>query len=365
MKIICTQENLRNGINSVIRIVSSSNTLPILSNVLLKTENGSLKISSTNLEMAINTNVRCKVEQEGEVTVPAKIISELVNNLPNKNITLEQKDNEVILKLDGYNTNIKTLPAEDFPLIPQIENPNSVKIKNTDLKKMIDQVIFAVSHNQTQPEISGVLFSIEGKTLKAAATDRYRLSEKTINLTEEYQYKQLIIPQKTVLELSRTISSNEGETELMFSETQICFITENTQIISRLVDGQYPDYKQIIPSDFQIKSEMSKKDMAAALKTTGIFSQNTNSVILEFSTDKQCVFLTTESSGLGKSNVEIKAEVVGGDCKLIMNYRYILESLSVMDGETLEIKINNSDSPSVFSVKGQQDYFYLVMPIKN
>lgn len=366
MKVICTQENLKLGLSTVGRIISSSNTLPILSNLLIKTENGVLKISSTNLEIAITTQVRCKVEEDGEVTVVGKTINDLINNLPNKNITLQVTGNELKIETENYHTAIKTLPAEDFPLIPKVEEGVNITLDSQELKKSLDQVVFATSLNQTQPEISGVFFTAIGTNLKIVATDRYRLSEKTVklntNITSELN---VILPQKTILELSRVIGSQKGIVEMVFNETQVALNVNETLIISRLIEGQYPDYNQIVPTEFKINVKTEKSALASALKTVAVFSQSTKSVKFDFLESGQKIVLSTESSDLGKSNVELPAVVTGGDVTLILNYNYVLDCLSSIESQSIVLKIIDDNSPSLIVPDENKDYMYLVMPIKS
>ncbi len=348
------------------RIVANTNTLPILNNLLLKTENGILKISSTNLEIAITTNIRCKVEEDGVVTVASKIFVDLVNNLPNKNIIIQTKEGDLQLETENYHTKIKTLSAEDFPLIPKIENNKSLIINSQELKNTFDLVVFAASSNQTQPEISGVFFGQTPQGIRIAATDRYRLAEKKILLssTEENNYE-YIIPQKTVLEISRIIGNQNIDVSIVFGETQIVVDINETQIISRLIDGQYPDYKQIIPNVFPTSLITEKTLLANALKAVAVFSQGSSSVKLEINSLKQQILLTTESSELGKSEVELPAKIEGGSTSMVLNYHYLLDCLSGITTKNIELKANNDSSPGLIVPEGDDSYLYLVMPIKS
>lgn len=366
MKLICTQENLKAGLATVARIISSTNTLPILSNVLIKTENGLLKISSTNLEIGITTSIRCKVEQDGEVTVVSKTFVDLVNNLPNKNITLEKKGDELLVDTENYHTKLKTLPAEDFPLIPKVESEKVLKLDSQELKKSIDQVVFAASTNQTQPEISGVLFALEAGSLRVVATDRYRLAEKKLSFNSVGVGDiEVILPQKTALEISRIIGPQKGDVEVIFSETQIAVNFNDSQIISRLVDGQYPDYRQIIPTNFQNNSIVSKNQLVSALRAASVFGQSSNSVQVVFDSAKQQILLSSGLTDLGDSTVEIPAKIEGQDSSLILNYHYLLDSLSSMESDNVVIKTIDDNSPSLMLPENKQDYIYLVMPIKS
>jgi len=366
MKIICTQENLKTSLLTVGRVVSSSNTLPILNNLLIKTENGVLKISSTNLEIAITTSVRCKIEEEGEVTVANKTLTELVGNLPNKNINLTTKDNQLFIEAENYHTNIKTLPSEEFPLIPKIEGQNTITLDSQDLKAVINQVVFAASSNQTQPEISGIFLGFDKNELRVAATDRYRLAERKTVLTKPVQNPQeLILPQKTAQEISRIIGNQKGEITLVFSETQIGVNFNDTEIISRLVDGQYPDYKQIIPEKFTTTLTTEKSSLINALRAASVFSQGGNTVKLDILSGKQQLVVAAESSELGRSVVELDAKIEGGDNSVLLNHHYLLDSLAVMDSKMIVIKTISDSSPALIVPEGQDDYLYLVMPIKS
>lgn len=348
------------------RIISSNASLPILNNLMLKTENGMLKISSTNLEVGITTHIRCKVEQEGAVTVSSKTITELVNNLPNQNLTLFSNNSELGVETENYHTTVKTLPVEDFPLIPTIEQNHNLEIDAQLLKTSLDQVSFAVSLNQTQPEISGVLFSFGKKLLKIVATDRYRLAEKQVNLTTPHHTdQQIIIPHKTINELSRVIGAQKGAVGLNFTETQIGFKVDNTEIISRLIDGQYPDYKQIIPQNFTTTITLKKQDLLGALKAGGVFSQAGNSVKFIYENSNQTLKLITESQDLGKSEIELQPKIEGKSGAILLNYYYITDCLGGINTESVVMKIIDESSPSLLLPEGQSDYLYLVMPIKS
>ncbi len=365
MKVICTQENLKAGLQMVGRVISPSNSLPILNNLLIKTQDGVLKISSTNLEIAITTTIRCKTEEEGEVTVFAKTITDLVNNLPNKNVTLQTKSGEMMVDVENYHTTIKTLPAEEFPLIPEVDSKNHLILNTQDLKKAFSQVMFAVSTNQTQPEISGMLFSLQKDELKVVATDRYRLAERILKLKSPAGFEQnIIIPHKTVAELVRVIGNYDGEADIVINETQISFAINQTQIISRLIDGQYPPYQQIIPNTFNSVININRHDLVNALKTGGVFSQSNNSITFEYDNTKNTLKITAETQDLGKSAAELPAQVKGENGLIILNHRYVLDCLSILEDDSVLIKVVNDTSPTLILPVENKDYVYLVMPIK-
>lgn len=365
MKIVCTQENLKNGLLSVSRIIQTNTTLPILSNILLETENGMLKISGTNLEIGVISYTRCKTEENGKITCPSKTLFELINNLPNQNISLESKEKGLEINTDNYHTSLKTLPAEEYPIIPVIDNQEGVNIDSGELRKAINQVLFAASNNQTQPEISGMLLVFDKNQIRVVATDRYRLAEKKINLDSKNTLNQeIIIPQKTAVELARVIGNQEGVVSIKLSSNQAGFVFNNTQIITRLIDGQYPPYQQIMPTEFRTRIKINKQELVTALKTSGIFSQNSNSVHLKYD-NNGLLTISSETGEVGKNVVNLKTEIDGDAGEMLVNYHYVLDFLGSVDQDSIEIKIVNSDSPAVIVGQGDEKYTYLVMPIKS
>lgn len=363
MKIICTQENLRNGIQQVSRIVGSSQTLPILNNVLLQTENGQLKISATNLEMGMSTSVRCKIEKEGGVSIAAKVLLDLVNNLPNENITIEVGDSETSVVTERYQTKIKHMPAEDFPLIPAVEDGSLVAIAAPLLKEVLDSVAFAASTSETQPEISGIAMRFENSKMIATATDRYRLGEMSIPV-QTTDDRAVVVPHKSIAELSRQLTGVEGSVGLNISATQMALTVNDTYMVTRLIDGQYPEYAQIIPSESGNVITLQHDGLLSALKTSGIFSKGAGSVTLNFDPEKQIIQIMSASQGVGESVVDIPCQITGEAGSVILNYRYMLDLLTNTSAETINIHVIDDTRPVVFRPQGKDNYLYLIMPIR-
>jgi DNA polymerase-3 subunit beta len=323
-----------------------------------------LKLSGTNLEIAISTNIRCRIEQEGSVCLVAKTITELVNNLPNTNITIETTDTDVIVTTEHYETKIKPLPAEEFPLIPRVDEATLINLDAGVLKQSLDQVVFAASTSETQPEISGVLWAGEKQKSTFAATDRYRLAEKTLNLEHNEFNKRLIIPYRTVQELSRLLGTKTGPANIYVSDTQIAAVLDETTLVSRLVDGTYPDYRQIVPETAVTTVIIERSSFASALKTSGIFSRGVGSVTMQYDSIKQAVIISSQSHEIGESKIELPCQIQGSSGSVILNYRYVLDVLNNLSDEVLIIKIIDDSAPVVFEPQGRTDYLYLVMPIK-
>ncbi len=363
MKIICTQENLRIGLGQVSRIVGSSTTLPILNNVLLQTENGQLKISATNLEMGMSTLVRCKIEQEGGVAIAAKVLLDLVNNLPNENITIESGESETSVSTDRYQTKIKHLSVEDFPLIPAIEDASAISISASDLKEALDSTSFAASTSETQPEISGISLKFEDGKVIATATDRYRLAEMSVPVQTQAG-RSVIVPQRSINELSRLLASNDTQIQLNISATQLALSVGGTYLVTRLIDGQYPEYAQIIPTETGTVVSVGHAELLAALKTSGIFSRGAGSVTMVIDPEKQVIQVISASQGVGESVVDIPCTINGGGASVILNYRYMLDLLTNTQVSSLDMNVIDDTNPVVFRPQGKPNYLYLIMPIR-
>jgi len=344
--------------------VGSNTTLPILNNLLLKTEEGQLKISSTNLEIAIKTWVGAQIEKPGEITVPARTIVDYINNISEEKIMLETKMTDLLVKTPSTQSVVKGLPAEDFPLIPEIQDGIVTTVNAEILAGAVAQILFASSFSETQPELSGVLFELGEKKLTMAATDRYRLAEKIIDLKNGGGEKKAIVPNRAITELGRVLSGCKNDAEILISDNQILFKVNGVEIISRLIEGQYPDYKQIIPTDFPTQIKLGVKELTSALKLSGLFAQENNNVELDIIKNKDAVVIKATSQRAGSNTTEVRGVVEGEDNNIIFNYRYILDCLNHLHNKEVVLKVINSSSPAMVVPEGEDNYLYLVMPIK-
>lgn len=363
MRMVCTKKNLSSCLAVTSRVIGSGNTLPILNNILFKTEEGRLKLSSTNLEMAVTTWVGGKIEEEGEITIPARLINDYVNNIIADKITITSKNQILSLEAEKTQTHIKGLPAEEFPLIPKIKEGVFAKINSKELSKTIHEVTFASAFSETQPEISGVLLVFEGETLTLAATDRYRLTEGRVPLTTPTQSaKQVIVPTRAVNEASRIIGS--GQVEIFLGEGQICFRSPEVELVSRIIEGQYPDYKQIIPKNYTTEAEVEKDQFTQSLKAASLFSSDNNNIELELNPQNKQIIIKSQSAQVGDSEIRLDAKFAGEKNSIIFNYRYLLECLSSLDDERVVLKVIGPSSPAAIVPAGRENYLYVVMPIK-
>lgn len=377
MKLSSLQENLKQGISITSHIAGKNINLPILNNILISAKEGNIKFIATNLEVGIITTVRGKIEKEGMFTVDAKVFSDYLSLLPNEKINIEQKENKLFIELEKNKTKIAGLPAEEFPLIPEIKKEQYYSAKAEEFKKALAQVVFAVSGSEIRIELSGVLFNFEDSKLTMAATDSYRLVEKEIKVETNQNNdsnKRIIIPAKTLQEVIRILGlikeEGEGEKEtseikFYLSDNQVLFVIGVTEIVSRLIEGQYPDYKQIIPATSKTRAIINKNELIRAVKIASLFSKaSINDVNLDFPKNKNKIIISSASGQVGENITELDARVDGEDNGAVVNHRYLLDGLNNMEGEEIKIEIIDNNTPCLIKAEKEDGYLYIIMPIK-
>jgi len=368
MNIICLQENFKKALNIVERIIGRNLTLPILNNILLSIENNKLKISSTNLEIGINCWIPGKIKERGSITVPAKLINDFVNNLPNEKIELKVKDKQLELKCKKFKSILKGLSADDFPIIPKIKLQPLINIKNNLLKNSFTQVVEMASTSESRPEISGIYINFYKNIIKLAATDSFRLAEKNIEInSKELKEQSIIIPQRTVLEIIRILGEKEGQEEeikIALSNNQILFDFNSTQVISRLIDGQYPDYQQIIPSNSQTEIVIDRVELINNIKVASLFTGKVNDIKMFIDPGKSIIEISSKNTDVGENKSKIEADIKGNEVEVIFNYRYILDGLNNIYSDKVIIGLNDNIKPVLIRPVGDLSYSYVVMPIK-
>ncbi|PIR93752.1 DNA polymerase III subunit beta [Candidatus Falkowbacteria bacterium CG10_big_fil_rev_8_21_14_0_10_39_11] len=374
MKITCTQENLSHGLSITGHLANKNVNLPILNNVLIEAKDESVKFSTTNLEIGISCIVRGKVETDGVYTVDSKLLADYVGLLPSEAVQIALiKDDYLNVKCKNNNTRIKGIAADDFPVIPEIEKNNPHQIKIADFKQAISQVIFAVANSETRPEISGVFISINGEPgrLTMVGTDSYRLAEKKVATSGNTDKKELIIPVKTLQEVLRILNSlkDGGDTpeniDIYVSDNQILFVVDSIEIISRLVEGQYPDYKQIIPNEAKTKTIINTQELTKVIKTTSLFSKTgIFDINLEFLPENKSVVVSSNNIQLGESVSEIDIKFEGEKNNTTLNFRFLLDVLNAVSSSEISFDVIDSAIPCLIRPEGDDSYLYIIMPIK-
>ena len=380
MRFSCLKENLNKGLQVVNRVASGNTSLPILNNVLIEVKDKTINLATTDLEIGAQTLIRGKIEEEGRITVPAGLLASYVNLLPNKQVNVSLKDNDIAIFCEKQKTKIKGIEAADFPIIPKIEKDKGYICKKEDLKKAVQQVLFTIVPNETRPEISGALLifgskdSVEDKNkFYLVGTDSYRLAEKKIEfkiLAEKDQEEmigvKIIVPYNSLQELVRILEHEEDEEVRIYAgENQIMFCVGDSELVSRVVSGQYPDYKQIIPADFKTKAQFKVSEVLTAVKTSSLFAQTgINDVNLSFKPEKGVMVVSSVNTQTGESTSEIKVDIEGEENGIVFNYRYLLDGLNALAGEEAVIEMIDNNSPAMLKLAENGEYVYIIMPIK-
>jgi len=367
MKFIGTKENINRGINIAGHLATRASNLPILNNVLLRVQGGGLEVLSTNLEIGIKTKVRGKAEMDGGFSVRAKVLLDYINLLPSGNVEFSVSNDQMLVACENFKTSLKGQKSEEFPIIPQIQGDSQIKIPLNKLKKTLDSVLFAVSLDETRPEIGGVLVWFNENGLRLVATDSYRLSEVTTDLIQSSTEYKIIIPLKALQEVSRITSLSEGVemVEIYFDENQVMFGLGGTFVTSRLIDGNYPDYEQIIPSAVQTKIKISRDNLIQAVKAAAPFTKTgINDVKLNFEPDIKKLTLTASNVQVGSQEIILPIEGSGGKIIVTFNYKYLLDGLLAVKGDTVIIELGLNSTPVILRDPKEKDYLYLIMPIK-
>ncbi|MBU1177959.1 DNA polymerase III subunit beta [Patescibacteria group bacterium] len=367
MKLTCTQENLARGLSIVSRSVGKNSTLPILANILLTTENKRLKLSATNLEIGSNCLVGAKIEKEGKITIPAQLISNYINNLPSGNINLEVANSTLKISAVNSKAEIKGIDPSEFPLIPKINSQPFCQVKGKDLKQALNQIIFATASEESRPEISGVYLKSSGSELILAATDSYRLAEKSIQSQIKNKGEiELIVPASAMQELNRIVGEEVDKITFSSSDNQIRFAFDDVELISRLVEGQYPDYKSIIPNKFTTTAVIDTSELISALRTASFFSKKDSAeVIINTRNKNNEIEIVAEAGEVGKNVSQVASEVKGDDREISFNPQYLLDSLLNIEANQVNLMITADERVGALQSVGadKQDYIYIVMPI--
>lgn len=362
MKFSCVKEYIEKAVAIAERFTGKNITLPILANLLLETEGSNLLITATNLEYAVQITVPGRVGRPGKASVPAKILNALVQSIQEEKIDFEEKQKNILVRTETRDIRINGLNPEEFPLLPKLKKTSSFKLEAYLLRQGIEKVLPAVSTSEFKPELAGILFHSTPKALKLAATDTFRLAEKTILLSgKEGENFSFILPQRVALELARILPDKE-EVKISIGENQALFEADGIKIISRLIEGNFPEYGGIIPGQFENTSHLKREECIRAVRSASIFSSKIQEVALKFK--EKTLEIASANSEVGEHRVTIPAASSGKETAISFNYRYLLDGLSALDEEELFIGVNNETAPSLLRNKKDGSFLYVLMPIR-
>ncbi|HWT55621.1 MAG TPA: DNA polymerase III subunit beta [Candidatus Microsaccharimonas sp.] len=363
MKLQVTQENLTRALGAVARVANTRGTLPILANVLVKTSNNRLSLSATNLDIAITQYIGAKVQTEGSITVPARLMQEFISSLPSGVINLELEETKLKISTDQYNSTVNGIVADDFPVMPAIASGKTIQLDGPLLKKGLQQVVFAASNDESRPVLTGVLIhSFEGK-LYLAATDSYRLAEKEIGATKDEV--SLLVPASAMNDLLRVLADDVEKVELTYDEQQVLFSVGDVELVARLLEGKYPDYRKLIPTTFAVTVRLKRADLLNVTKVSSLFArESAGSVTIKVDEAAQELSIRSIASQLGE-NTATATGTVSGSGEITLNSRYLLDALQAFGAEELTFGFNGKLDPTCLNDTQNSDYAHIIMPLKS
>ena len=368
MKIVVLKNNLQEGLSAVGRSIGENLNLPILKNILLKTSSNQLTLSSTNLELAITSSISGKVLEEGLLSIPFDVLFNIVNNLTNERVHLESKGFNLILKTDNYEALLQGVDPQDFPIIPKIKNTKEfIEINSTLFKESITRVVNAAQISELRPEISGVLIDISPSALKFAATDSFRLAERVLTSqqfkTTISQSIKVIIPLRTIQEMVRVVKEDIS-VQVFIDSNQALFKVDGLEVVSRLIEGAFPDYNPIIPQITETEFIVQREQFINAVKLTSSFANRVNELTLKVEGGEKVIKLYSSDTNLGENNYLIPSKVKGSDVVVIFNWRYLLDGLKNIPTNEVLFGLNGDSRPAVLKAPEDTSYLYILMPVK-
>lgn len=366
MQVIVFIDRLRKALSLVSRIVSSKSQLPILGNVLLSAEKGNLFLTTTNLETAITTKITAAVEKEGKITVPVKQLNELVSLIKEEKIKLFVDNNNLVLESKKTKNSLNTAPASEFPSIITKQEEANIIIAENEFKKAIEQIAIATSPDESRPILGGALFVKKEKALEVAATDGYRLSVKEIKTSKNQIEKTHIFPIKTLLEVAR-IAAEQEEKEIKISlpaeKNQATFLLENTEIVTRLIDGEFPNFQKIIPASYTTKTIIDKEDFLNAVKMAAVFARESANIV-KIKISNRNLVLSANAPQVGENKDSLDIEQEGEDLEIAFNYRFLLDFLLTVEEERIVLETTGSLNPGVFKPEKDTSLLHIIMPVR-
>jgi len=373
MKVEVLKENLKNGLSVVEKIIGRNPTLPILDNVLITTEESFLNLSSTNLETAIRLWMLTKIIKKGSAVIPAKLLSSFVSLLPNDKITLEEKNQGLYLECKTFKNQIQGFNPEEFPIIPEFKDLECLELDNKSFCEGLSQIVDIASPSQSRPEISGVYFIFSKNLIKIVATDSFRLAEKSIILKNPIKKDtSFILPQKPAKEILNILGDKEGKINIYFSPNQTMFELPmkevphpQIQIISRLIEGEYPNYEEIIPNKFKTQIIIKRDEFLNQIKAASLFSGKVSEVKIKANPQTKEVEIFAQDPDIGESRSNISAKIEGDPIEVSFNHKFLIDGLLNIKSSEIIFDLSREDGACVLKPVGDVSYLYVLMPIKS
>jgi len=368
MKVTVTAGSLGQGLHVVSRAVSSRTTLPILNNVLMQTSNQGLQLTATNLEIGIRQLIPAEVQEEGGITVPARLLTDFVSSHPNEplSMALDKKTQSLSLRSAKFDASIRGIDPADFPPVPSGGEGRKVKIDQAELRDAIEQTVIAASSDEGRPVLTGVYVQLNGSKATLAATDGHRLAVKTLNVTADTgDADTFVIPARALTELSRILRPGGEPIDVTVGpqKNQVYFKTGDVELMSRLIEGTYPNYQQVIPGQSTTTITAKTQDLLFTTKMVSLFSKDAANVI-KFKTEGGKLTLTANTSEVGQNVADVEARIEGQDLQVAFNSRYLLDVLAILGTDEVQLGFTGPLNPGIVRPVGRDDYLYIIMPVR-
>lgn len=364
MKINTTKENLLHGVQMVQRAVSPKNPLPVLAGILFEAKDNTLTLTATDLEIGIECTVPVTTISPGSVVIPARYISDIVRKLPDVpiDISVDATNNTVVVNYSTSEVRLHSLNAEEFPAFPSVENDVTIELANTRLKEMLRQVLFATSNDENRPVFTGVLFEIKENVLSLVTTDTHRLALRKLNLTTPTQDAKVIIPGRTLSELVRIMPNQEDNVKIILGNNQALFSTADTVLVSRLIEGQFPAYDQVIPQDYNAKLRVKVQEMLESTERAALLTTSGKQTV-KLSTQQDLIFITANTE-IGGIHEEVNAYLEGEPMEIAFNATYLTDVLKAVGKEEAYFELNGPLNPGVIKPVDDDNYITLILPVR-
>ncbi|MGQ9479999.1 DNA polymerase III subunit beta [Chloroflexus sp.] len=374
MKLTCMQEDLKRGLAAVGHAVAGKSTLPVLANVLLATDEGRLKLTATNLEVGINRWISATITRDGAVAVPAKLLTDVVGGLPNDKVTLslDQKTQTLRVECGRFVSNIKGVDADEFPSLPTVSAQTPlVSLAAEVWQEAIDQVAFAAATDESRPILTGVLVRTRDQQVTLVAADGFRLAMRTIQLSAPVAHAvDCLIPARTLSELARIIGDTDAEVAMVYTPggSHVLFHTENIEVVSRLIEGRFPDFERIIPQQYLTRMVLDSSELAKAVKLASFFAGSSQNVVkLKIEPASELapgrVVISANAAELGDNTSELDGSVTGEGGVIALNVRFLADAIAAVHSNQIAFEMQSAQSPAVFKPVGQDGYIHIVMPM--
>jgi len=365
MKIECIKENLVESVSVAEKISGKNLTLPVLNNLLLVAKDNKFFIRSTNLDLGIEIEVQCKVLKEGTVAVPGSVLHGLISTIYNSNkVNLEVVDNNLVVSTDSNNALIKTVRHDDFPTLPKVESSKNINIKAIDFVNGLKSVWYSASVSSIKQELSSVyIYNNDGKIV-FVSTDSFRLAEKTVQIKDKIDdFEPILIPLSNIGEITRVLEYIGGNIDIKLSNSQISFISDKIYLTSRLINGNFPDYKQIIPKSYTTEVVVLKQDIINTLKNTNVFSDKFNQVSFSVNPSEKSFTVSSKNENVGEVTDAVDSAIKGEGLNINFNHKYISDCFQSINPDSVLLEFAGLSKPMVVRGVGDASFFYLVMPM--